>query len=177
MHCASDRYFNYIAFETRERLLFRTRIRRILYIFFVVWKSFRDSRCQSLRPSGTPYFPSVPHSSHIRGRSRPILTSLLALSPSLHSRRHHRKLRTSFPWGGCVTEKFNQLDWWKTFLPQGLTVSKQPQVLLCSQHRGRVYTCVSLNGRMVRYARPEVEARHPTHGHVCSIPTRTPREY
>lgn len=58
-----------------------------------------------------------PHSSYIRGRARPILTSPLALSLSLHSRRHHRKLRTSFPRGGCPIEKFKQLDRRKTFLP------------------------------------------------------------
>jgi len=177
MHCASDRYFNYSAFQTRGRLLFRTRIRYILYIFFMVWKSFRDSRCQSLRPSGTSYFLSVSHSSYICGRSRPILTSLLALSPSLHSRRRHRKLRTSFPWGGGLTEKFNQLDRWKTFLSQGLigeqTISS-PALLLASWTRVYVHAC---SERMVWYARPEVEAWHPTHGHVCSTPTRTPREY
>lgn len=131
----------------------------------------RSKMPEGSRPLGTPYFLSVSHSSYIRGRARPILTSPLALSPSLHSRRHHRKLRTSFPRGGCPIEKFNQLDRRKTFLPPDLTGEQavsSSSLLSASRSPVYVHACFRMGG-VIRT--DEVEARHPTHGHVCSTPT------
>lgn len=145
-------------------------------IYFLLGELPRFELPEGLRPAGTPYFLSVSHLSYIHGRVRPVLTSQLALSPFLHSRRHHRKLRTSFPRGGCPIEKFNQLDRRKTFLPLDLTGEQAASSGFAplSATRRTVRACLRIGGA-TRTAK--VEARHLTHGHVCSTPTRTSAEY
>jgi len=65
----------------------------------------------------------------------------LVLSPSLHSRRHHRKLRTSFPRGACPTEiqPIRSGNFPAARLNRQATASG-----LCAWHRKRIYmrTCV-----------------------------------
>lgn len=137
---------------------------------------------EGLRPSGTPYFLSVPHSSYILGRARPILTSPLALSSSLHSRRHHRKLRTSFPRGGCPIEKFNQLDRRKTFPPPDLTdeqaaSSSTPlSSFIDACMHACVRACVPPNGWRDTHGQSRSPASY-ARTRLLSTPTRTLPEY
>lgn len=94
----------------------------------------------------------------------PRLTSPLALSSFLHSHRHHRKLQTSSPQGGCPTE-LRPIRSTENF--PAVRLNRRAARAASSCIRRIVARMCAVRARVTAgYTTSEVEAQHPTHGHV-----------